>query len=98
MKIWLSMLKGYEQEFESDSLRALEIALGEFLERNSLRHHERQRERRSISLAFRAVLEQVPNCVTASLGAVEALLAFIESQKQGNDIRRKPCQERVSSL
>ena len=77
----LSMFKAHKQEIESESLQALEIALGEFLAKNPPGHGGRRQEIESVSLAFSAVLKQIPDGVCASVGVVQALLAFIESQR-----------------
>jgi hypothetical protein len=83
------MSKGFERGIEAESLEALEIALSKFLAKNPLGEDRSRQETESVSLAFQAVLNQIPNPACASAGAVQALLAFLESQRTGKDAIRK---------
>jgi hypothetical protein len=83
------MFKGDEQGIKIESLRELEIALGQFLAKNPLGQGGHRQEIESISLAFGALLKQVPDGSSASVGAAQALLAFLESQEHGNGACQK---------
>jgi hypothetical protein len=81
---------GCEQSIQNESMQALEVALGEYLARNPIGHGEHRHEIESASLAFGAVLRHVPNSICASVGAVQALLAFVRMQTHGNGSCQKP--------